>query len=166
MAKKKHEKKTLPEQVLEKHGVAYEPVVINALTEDEAARQAQFDELGIKASDIYKTLAVKGDKTGPLVAVVPLTSRLDMKKLAAVSGNKKAHMLALKELEGTTGYVHGANNPVGIWQNKGFPIYLAEEAATAPFIIVSAGELGRSDKINPQDLAQLVAAPFEALTED
>ncbi|GAO99442.1 aminoacyl-tRNA deacylase [Fructobacillus ficulneus] len=165
MAKKKKDKKTLPEQVLEKHGLAFEPLELNALDLTQEEIDAKMAELGIQESDIYKTLAVKGDKTGPLVAVVPLTERLDMKKLAAVSGNKKAHMLPLKELEDTTGYVHGANNPVGIWHNHGFPIYFARQAETAEFFVVSAGELGRSDKLNPADLAQLIQAPFADLTE-
>ncbi|MCO0832415.1 aminoacyl-tRNA deacylase [Fructobacillus sp. W13] len=165
MAKKKKDKKTLPEQVLEKHGVAYEPMKINALELSEEEKAARFEELGIEESDIYKTLAAKGDKTGPVVAVVPLTERLDLKKLASVSGNKKVHMLPQKELEKTTGYVHGANNPVGIWQNKGFPIYLAQQAEHKDFFMVSAGELGHSDKMNPQDLANMIGASFEELTE-
>lgn len=165
MAKKKKDKKTLPELVLEKHGVSYEPLHLNALDLTEEEKAAKFAELKISESDIYKTLAARGDKTGPIVAVVPLTERLDMKKFAAVSGNKKAHMLPVKELEKTTGYVHGANNPVGIWQNKHFPIYLDKHAEEADFILVSAGELGRSDKINPKELAKMIAAPFAELTE-
>lgn len=89
MAKKKKDKKTLPEQVLDKHKVAYTPVELNAIDLSQEEIDAQMAVLGIQESDIYKTLAVKGDKTGPLVAVVPLTERLDMKKLAAVSGNKR-----------------------------------------------------------------------------
>ena len=165
MAKKKKDKKTLPEQVLDKHGLSYDSLAINALDLTEEEKQAKFAELRIKESDIYKTLAAKGDKTGPVVAVVPLTERLDMKKLAAVSGNKKAHMLPMKELEKTTGYIHGANNPVGIWQNKHFPIYIDKHAENADFILVSAGELGRSDKLNPVELAEMIGASFEELTE-
>ncbi|MBS9335482.1 aminoacyl-tRNA deacylase [Fructobacillus sp. M1-13] len=166
MAKKKKDKKTLPEQVLDKHGVAYESLAINALELTEEEKKARFSELGIQESDIYKTLAAKGDKTGPVVAVVPLTERLDMKKLAAVSGNKKVHMLPMKDLEKTTGYVHGANNPVGIWQNKHFPIFLDKHAEDADFFLVSAGELGHSDKLNPKDLGKMIGASFEDLTEE
>ncbi|MDD9139072.1 aminoacyl-tRNA deacylase [Fructobacillus sp. CRL 2054] len=165
MAKKKKDKKTLPELVLEKHGVTYEPLHLNALDLTPEEKAEKFSALGIQESDIYKTLAAKGDKTGPIVAVVPLTERLDMKKFAAVSGNKKAHMLPVKELEKTTGYVHGANNPVGIWQNKHFPIYIDQHAKDADFILVSAGELGRSDKLNPQELSKMLNASFEDLTE-
>ena len=44
-------------------------------------------------------------------------------KLAKLSGNKKVAMIPQKDLEKTTGYIHGANNPVGIRQKHPFPIF-------------------------------------------
>ncbi|MBU5894509.1 aminoacyl-tRNA deacylase, partial [Vibrio cholerae O1] len=67
----------------------------------------------IQRRDIYKTLALIGDKTGPIVGILPLTEHLTEKKLAKVSGNKKVHMIPQKDLQKTTGYINGANNPVG-----------------------------------------------------
>ena len=119
----------------------------------------------MKHDDIYKTLAAHGDKTGPIVAVLPITKHLSLKKLAAVSGNKKVAMLPLKDLQKTTGYIHGANNPVGIWQNKHFPIYFDLTAANLPYIIVSGGELSRSDKVNPQEVVNLIHSEFADLLE-
>ena len=60
---------------------------------------------------IYKTLALKGDKTGPVIGIVPITEHLSEKKLAKISGNKKVQMIP-QRISKTTGYVHGANNPV------------------------------------------------------
>jgi len=74
--------------------------------------------------------------------------------------------LPVKVLQKTTGYIHGANNPVGIWQNKHFPIFFEQTAQKAPYILVSGGELGRSDKINPVDVASLVGASFVDLLEN
>lgn len=165
MAKKKI-KKTLPEQVMDKHGVPYTPLTLNVLDKTAAQRDAILAEFGVAHEDIYKTLAATGDKTGPVIAVIPITQHLSMKKLAAASGNKKVTMLPQKVLQQTTGYVHGANNPVGIWHTKHFPIYLDITAQSAPYFLVSAGELGRSDQITPTDLAQLVAAPFVDLLEN
>lgn len=50
----------------------------------------------IQRRDIYKTLALIGDKTGPIVGILPLTEHLSEKKLAKVSGNKKVHMIPQK----------------------------------------------------------------------
>ena len=75
-------------------------------------------------SQIYKTLALTGDKTGPVIGILPITEHLSEKKLAKISGNKKVAMIPQKELEKTTGYVHGANNPVGIRQKHSYPIFI------------------------------------------
>ncbi|BAX69571.1 Cys-tRNA(Pro)/Cys-tRNA(Cys) deacylase YbaK [Leuconostoc suionicum] len=158
-------KKTLPEQVMDKHNVNYEPLNLNILDKTPDERDAILETFHVKHDDIYKTLAAHGDKTGPIVAVLPITKHLSLKKLAAVSGNKKVAMLPLKDLQKTTGYIHGANNPVGIWQNKHFPIYFDLTAANLPYIIVSGGELSRSDKVNPQEVVNLIHSEFADLLE-
>ena len=87
------------------------------------------------------------------------------KKLAKISGNKKVQMIPQKDLQKTTGYVHGANNPVGIRQKHNFPIYIDQSAQEAGFLIVSAGEIGRSIRINSQELADFVNAEFADIKE-
>ncbi|CAM3056060.1 aminoacyl-tRNA deacylase [Lactococcus hircilactis] len=158
MAKKQKIKKTLVEQILDKANLPYLSLSLNALEEKTLPA-------GIERSDIYKTLALIGDKTGPIVGILPLTEHLSEKKLAKISGNKKISMIPQKELQKTTGYIHGANNPVGIWQNKKFPIYIDHLAKSRAFIIVSAGEVGRSVSINPIALAEFVHAQFVELRE-
>ena len=74
-------------------------------------------------------------------------------------------MIPQKDLQKTTGYIHGANNPVGIWQTKKFPIYIDTIALNADAIIVSAGEVGRSVRINPKELATFVQAEFAEIRE-
>ncbi|MBU7456147.1 aminoacyl-tRNA deacylase [Leuconostoc fallax] len=164
MAKKKI-KKTLPEHIMDAHQVNYEHLELNILDKTDEEITQLLDHFQVKKSDIYKTLAAHGDKTGPVVAVLPITQHLSTKKLASASHNKKVKMIPMKELEKTTGYIHGANNPVGIWQNKKFPIYFDMTAQNADYIIVSAGELGQSDKVNPQQMATLVQADFADLLE-
>ena len=149
-------KKTLVEQILDKAGIVHEPLALNALK----------DELpdGISKADIYKTLALTGNK-GPVIGILPLTQHLSEKKLAKVSGNKKVSMIAQKDLQKTTGYIHGANNPVGIHQKHAFPIFIDEVALSKSFMIVSAGEVGRSIRIQPQVLADFVHASFVDISE-
>lgn len=158
MSKKQKLKKTLVEQILDKAKVEHSGLAINALEEKTLPED-------ISRSDIYKTLALLGDKTGPIIGIVPLTEHLSEKKLAKISGNKKVSMIPQKDLQKTTGYIHGANNPVGIWQNKKFPIFIDQIALEKDFMICSAGELGRSIKINPQSLADFVHAQFADIIE-
>ena len=158
MAKKTKIKKTLVEQILTKAKVNHKGLQINAL-------EGQLPE-EIERSQIYKTLALTGDKTGTVIGIVPITEHLAEKKLAKISGNKKVSMIPQKELEKTTGYIHGANNPVGIRQKHHFPIYIDNSALTRETIIVSAGELGHSIEINAKELANFVEATFADIKED
>ncbi|MCG0900223.1 Cys-tRNA(Pro) deacylase [Lactiplantibacillus plantarum] len=96
---------------------------------------------------------------------MPLDEHLSYKKLAKLSGNKKVGMIPLKDLERTTGYQHGANTPVGIWETKKFPIYLDETAKQQGKILVSSGKIGRSIEIDADDLRKLVHGTFGPITE-
>ncbi len=158
MTKKGKLKKTLVEQILDKAAIPYDSLAINALQEQELPDQ-------IQRSDIFKTLALVGDKTGPIIGIVPITEHLSEKKLAKLSGNKKVSMIPQKDLQKTTGYIHGANNPIGIRQKHAFPIYIDSTALVQDQVIVSAGEVGRSVRINSQALADFVGAAFADIKE-
>ncbi|KRN32233.1 aminoacyl-tRNA deacylase [Weissella halotolerans] len=162
MGKKKKIKKVLVEQILDKAAIPYETIVFEDGLNRKDAEMARY---GLSEHDIYKTLALTGNVTGPVIGIVPIDAHLDEKKLAAVSANKRVDMIHTRDLQATTGYIHGANNPVGIWQNKKFPIYFDEAAKKAGTIVVSAGELGRSIKVDSQLLADFVQGQFADLQQ-
>ncbi|MCK1225499.1 aminoacyl-tRNA deacylase [Streptococcus uberis] len=157
MAKKTKLKKTLVEQILEKESIPFESLSLNALKNEFPT--------DVSSSDIFKTLALKGDKTGPVIGILPITEHLSEKKLAKLSGNKKVVMIPQKDLQKTTGYIHGANNPVGIRQKHNYPIFIDISAIEKKEMIVSAGEVGRSLKIDSQLLAEFVKAEFADIKE-
>ena len=68
MAKKAKSKKTLVEQILSKAGVSHIGIELNAL-EGELPQ-------GYEKSQIFKTLALIGDKTGPIIGILPITEHL------------------------------------------------------------------------------------------
>ncbi|MDO1605481.1 aminoacyl-tRNA deacylase [Lactobacillus sp. YT155] len=141
--------KTLVEKILDKQNIKYESVTFELDNEDEKDRH-----------NIYKTLVTIGNKTGPVVGVVPLDMHLSYKKLAKLSGNKKIGMVPLKDLVKTSGFEHGANSPVGIRSLHNYPIYIDNTALKQQTITVSAGKIGHSIIINPRDLAKSVKAEF------
>ena len=100
MAKKGKVKKTLVDQILDKAKIDHDSLFFNGL-------EGELPE-DVARESIYKTLALKGDKTGPVIGIVPITEHLSEKKLAKISGNKKVQMIPQKDLQKTTGYVHGA----------------------------------------------------------
>lgn len=158
MKKMRKLKKTLVEQILDKANIPYTSWQINAL-------DGQIPD-GLNPNSIYKTLALTGDKTGTLIGLVPITQHLSEKKLAKVSGNKKVAMLPQKDLQATTGYVHGANNPIGIRQKHAFAMFIDQSALSLPEMLISAGEIGRSISLTPQTLADFVSADFVDLLAD
>ncbi|MFC6275525.1 Cys-tRNA(Pro) deacylase [Levilactobacillus tangyuanensis] len=167
MAKKKKGKrlhKTLVEQILDKNKIAYKQFEFATHTEGDVA-QMEVDHEAVDEHHIYKTLVLSGNTTGPVVGVLPIDEHLDEKKLAKVSGNKKVNMVPLKDLVKTTGYEHGANTPVGIWEKNQFPIYLDKTAQEQGQILVSSGQIGRSVEVDATDLATLVHGTFADLLE-
>lgn len=162
--KKKRLKKTQVEQILDQHKVPYKSAVF-ATHQDGDVQSLTLDRETEDEHRIYKTLVLSGKETGPLVGVVPVDSHLDEKALARVSGNKKVEMVPLKKLLKTTGYVHGANTPVGIYEKYHYPIFIDNDAKKSDTIFVSAGKIGRSVEINTEDLANLVHAQFADLQQ-
>lgn len=152
---------TAVEQYLTEQGIAHQPIRFVPVEGEERPQP----QPPIKLERVYKTLALTGKRSGPVIAVVPLLSRMSYKKLAKLTGNRSVGMVPGDQLVETTGYVHGANNPVGIWRSKPFPIFIDELALEQQQICVSSGEVGCAIKIDAQELANLVDAQFAPLQE-
>lgn len=135
--------------------IAYELVAYDVDEADlSAVHVAQ--SVGENIEQVYKTLVLKGDKTGFFVCVIPGAAELDLKAAARVSGNKSCEMLHVKDLMPVTGYIRGGCSPLGM--KKEFPTYIHEDCLLWDFIYVSAGKRGLQIKINPQDLLRASSA--------
>ncbi len=160
MAKHK-DVKTNVMRILDKAKIAYDhreyPVDENDLSGSHAA-----DLMGVPHETLFKTLVLRGDKTGYLVCVIPVDDEIDLKKAARVSGNKRAEMLPMKELLPVTGYIRGGCSPVGM--KKQFPTYIHESAKELPSIGVSAGQRGQQVILSPEDLCRFIRGTFADLT--
>jgi len=84
------------------------------------------------------------------MACIPGVTELDLKAIAATSGNKKVEMVHVKEIQQLTGYIRGGVSPIGT--KKHHPIFLDESAMKFPFISISAGARGSQIFISPGDL--------------
>ena len=118
--------------------------------------------LGRPAEQVFKTLVLKGDKSGYFVCCIPVAEELDLKKAAKVSGNKKCEMLRVRDLLGVTGYIRGGCSPVGM--KKKFPTYIDETAVLFDEIAVSAGARGMQVILAPEELVDYCEAEFADLT--
>ena len=148
-------KKTNAVRLLEREGIAYELIEYTYNEDDLSVPQiAAENDLPIEA--VYKTLVLKGNKTGPLVVVIPGDKSLHMKSLARLSGNKKVAMVPVKEIPGLTGYIRGGCSPMGM--KKQFPVFLDEAALDLKVFYVNAGQRGLLMKLRPEDLQKVTNA--------
>src|SRR5690606_2872642 len=96
------------------------------------------------------------------VFVIPVAEELDLKAAAKAAGEKRIEMIAVKELQGLTGYIRGGCSPLGM--KKLFPTFISASAEQMAEIIVSAGKVGMQLKLQPNDLAKATNAKFAAIT--
>jgi Cys-tRNA(Pro)/Cys-tRNA(Cys) deacylase len=111
--------------------------------------------LGADPRRVFKTLVATVD--GRLaVGVVPVSSSLDLKALAAALGAKRATMAEPAAAERATGYVTGGISPFG--QRSRLPIVVDASAEEWPTIFVSGGRRGLQLQLTPTDLVRQTAA--------
>ena len=152
---KKKTPKTNAARMLDRLGIPYELLTYPVDERDLSAAHVA-EVTGIPLAQLYKTLVVRGDRTGVFMAVIPGGAELDLKAAAAVSGNKRAEMVHLREVFDLTGYVRGGCSPLGA--KKPYPVYCDESIAQHARICVSAGRRGEQLALAPSDLVRAAEA--------
>lgn len=153
--------KTNAARLLDRAKIAYE-LVPYRVDEEHLAATHVAEQLGEDIATVFKTLVLKGDRTGYFVCVVPGDHEVDLKAAAKISANKKADLIPMKELLPVTGYIRGGCSPIGM--KKAFPTYIHASASEHPFIYISAGVRGLQLKLAPADLAAYVRAAFAEIS--
>lgn len=147
--------KTNAARLLDKAGISYELIPYTVDESDLGAIHVA-EQLNEPIEKVFKTLLLKGDKTGYFVCVIPGAEEVDLKVAAKISGNKKCEMIPMKELLPVTGYIRGACSPIGM--KKRFPTYLHETCLEYDRIYVSAGQRGLQIHLAPKDLIEVAGA--------
>ncbi len=151
----KHNKKTNAARILDELRIAYKLVEYPVDEEHlDAVHVAQ--EVGMPPAQVFKTLCVRGDRSGVIFAVIPGNGELDLKALAKVSGNKRVELVHLKEVLPLTGYIRGGCSPLGA--KKNYPVYFDESCELWDEIAISAGQRGMQLVAAPQDLQRATKA--------
>jgi Cys-tRNA(Pro)/Cys-tRNA(Cys) deacylase len=152
--------KTNAARLLDRLGVAYELREYEVDPEDLAA-EAVARKIGLPPEQVFKTLVMRGDRHGVLLAVVPAHSEADLKALARATGDRGVAPVALREVEPLTGYVRGGVSALGA--KKAYPVVLDESALLFERIAVSAGVRGTQMLVAPADYARAVSARTAAV---
>jgi len=119
-------------------------------------------KIGLPPEQVFKTLVLRGDKTGVLLCCVPVNAEIDLKALALASDNKKVDIVALKEVQTLTGYIRGGVSPVGT--KKSYPVYIDRCALPQGIIALSAGVRGCQMLLKPEGIIGfLQATPVDCI---
>lgn len=154
--------KTNAMRLLEKAGVSYKALKYE-VDEDNLAGEHVAEQIGIPPEQVFKTLVAKGGKKGIMVFCIPVNMKLNLKKAAAVAGDKKIEMLHVKDLLGVTGYIRGGCSPIGM--KKKYPTFMDETAILFDEITVSAGIRGCQLCIPREQLIEYIDAALCDITD-
>lgn len=152
--------KTNAVRILDTLGIPYQLLNYEVDPTDLAAERAA-QKVGLAPEQLFKTLVVRGDRTGICLAVVPSNAQLDLKTLAKLSGNRKTETVSLKEVQPLTGYIRGGVTAIAC--KKDYPVYVDETAELFDQIAVSAGVRGMLVLLAPAHYLQVVKGTLGAI---
>jgi len=141
--------KTNAIRILEKTDISYE---IREYDIDDSVLAAErvAEVLGFKPEQIFKTLILRGDRSGPMIALAPAGTEIDLRALALASGDKSVEMVPLREVRALTGYERGAVTPLGI--QRSYPVFIDETVELWDLVGISGGSKGLEILLAPSDL--------------
>lgn len=119
------------------------------------------EALGLDHDQVFKTLVVVADDE-LVVAVVPVSCQLSMKRIATAVGAKKAVMCDPARAERSSGYIVGGISPIG--QRKTLRTVIDESADLFDVVYVSGGKRGMDIGLAPADLALVLDAVVAPIT--
>ena len=121
------------------------------------------DKIGLPYEKVFKTLLIRGDVNGLCFAVIPANTEVNFKALAQASGDRKMHMVALKEVQPLTGYIRGGVTALAC--KKPYPVFIDATAEPLDVISVSAGVRGTQILLKPADYIRAVDATVTLIAQ-
>lgn len=154
--------KTNAARLLDAMGIRYE-IRGYEVDPDDLRAETVARKIGMPPEQVFKTLVVRGDRTGVCLAVVPGSTELDLKKLAVLTGDRRVETVPLKEVQPLTGYVRGGVTALGA--KKDYPVVADETILLWERVSVSAGIRGAQLVMAPADYVAAVDARVGDITK-
>jgi Cys-tRNA(Pro)/Cys-tRNA(Cys) deacylase len=152
--------KTLAMRLLDGKKVTYQ---VHEYSAEERDAEIVALEIGVPASQVFKTLVVTRPLQKPMLVMIPADRQLDLKKLAKAVGEKKVKMAGHSEAELLTGLQVGGISALAL-TNKGFAVFLDKSAESFDQIYVSAGQRGLDIQLTVKDLVKITRARLVEVT--
>jgi Cys-tRNA(Pro)/Cys-tRNA(Cys) deacylase len=115
-------------------------------------------KIGMPYEKVFKTLFVGGDVNGLCFAVIPANTELNFKALSEATGDRKIHMVPLKEVQPLTGYIRGGVTALAC--KKPYSVWIDSSAQQQDVISVSAGVRGTQILLKQEDYVRAVGAKY------
>ena len=131
---------------------------------DDLTAESVAAKVGLPAEQVFKTLVARGDRNGICIAVIPGDTEVNLKALANASGDRKIHLVAMKELLSLTGYIRGGVTAFA--GKKDYPVYVDETIELFDVVSVSAGTRGLQILLKPDDYLRVTKGTIAAIGED
>lgn len=147
--------KTNAARQLDRLGIKYE-LRDYEVDPDHLEAELVADKIGLPYEKVFKTLLIRGDVNGLCFAVIPANTEVNFKALAQATGDRKMHMVALKEVQPLTGYIRGGVTALAC--KKPYPVIIDSTAEQQDVISVSAGVRGTQILVKPTDYIRAVEA--------
>ncbi|MBX9940978.1 MAG: Cys-tRNA(Pro) deacylase [Candidatus Obscuribacterales bacterium] len=128
---------------------------------DDLSAETVASKIGFPPEQVFKTLVVRGDRTGILLAVVAGDAQLDPKSLARLTGDRKCEVVPLKEVQPLTGYIRGGVTALAC--KKDYPVFVDENVYLFEKISISAGVRGTQIIIDPESYIRVTKATVGAI---
>lgn len=137
-------------KLLERNGLPHRVVSYDHDPSAGSYGQEAADVLGLDPGVVFKTLLARLDDGEHVVAVLPVSTRLNLKALARSAGAKKAAMADPDQAERLTGYVVGGISPLG--QRKRLRTFVDDRALELHEMHISGGRRGLEIALAPEIL--------------
>ena len=147
--------KTNAARLLDRAKIAYE-LIPYRVDEEHLAATHVAEQLGEDVAAVFKTLVLRGDRTGHFVCVVPGDHEVDLKAAARSVGEKSVAMIHVADINKVTGYVRGGCSPVGM--KKQYVTVFDESVLAQEKVYVSGGRIGTQVCCAPADLIKAARA--------
>jgi Cys-tRNA(Pro)/Cys-tRNA(Cys) deacylase len=120
--------------------------------------------LGVDPALVFKTIVITRQKPGkPLLAIIPGPSRVDLKKVAAILGEKKVTLPTEREAERLTGLQSGGISALALL-NKGFQVLIDDSAKSFDSIHISGGQRGLNIRLPVDVLVSLTESRLGSIS--
>jgi len=153
--------KTNAARLLDRLGISYE-LREYEVDEDDLTAETVARKIGLPIEQVFKTLVVRGERRGVLLAVVPADAELAPKALARLADDRRVELVPLREVQPLTGYIRGGVTALAC--KKDYPVFVDEQVELCDVISVSAGVRGTQILLAPQDYLQATKGTVGEIT--